>query len=230
MDGGFRHQRKGARAKLDLRPSRVSIAMELPQFDRLIIIYCVLIIMLGRILIREDHRRIWILTAFATTLISVLGSLELLIWVFESTTLAKFRSTIVSAALLEFLKAYLFVDLIYTAAYHPRQLGLIDGWIHRTVYILIAHKLQQTYQIGCVRPFWVMAIPTAIQAWAAIGTIPLDTANRWFGATFAAFRIVWPAFVLTQMVAETWVFIVISLSIVGHASWFAMWVGQNRVV
>jgi hypothetical protein len=202
----------------------------IPQFDRLFIIYCVLVIILGRILIREDDRRIWILTAFATTLISVLGSIELLIWVFENTVIAKFRSSIASATLLDFLKTYLFVDLIYNAAYHPHRLGLIDGWIHYMVYIFIADKFQQTYQVGCVRPLWVMAIPSAIQAWASIGTIPLDTANRWFAATFVAFRIVWPAFILTQMVAASWVFIVISLSIVGHASWIIFWAHFRNIL
>jgi hypothetical protein len=89
-------------------------------------------------------------------------------------------------------------------------------------------KLQQSYQIHCARPLWIMEIPAAIRAWTSIGILTPQVGDRWFGATFVAFRIVWPAYVITQILAQTWVFNFIMLVIVAHTGWFAVWMRRRN--
>lgn len=192
-----------------------------PTFDVLFISYFALVAAVGRCVFREPRRQAWIISAFATTMISVLGSVELIAWTLTPTR--SFGNTAMSYMLLEFLKAYLLVDLLYSAVWHPAELGFVDGWIHHLVYIYMAEKLQHSHQIHNTRPFWVVEIPTAIRAWQAMGAVSAQTADRWFGATFVAFRIVWPAYAVTQILAQDWLFAFIGLTIVAHTGWFAVW-------
>lgn len=199
------------------------IIHSLPTFNSVFIGYFIVAIAAGRLVIREEHRRAWILSAFATTMISVFGTIEVLSWVLEETSFAAMTMTPMSNMLVEFLKAYLAVDLIYCAFWHPLELNLLDGWIHHIVYIIAAEKLQQDYQVGCTRPFWIIEIPAAIRAWRSLGAITPATADRWFGATFLAFRIVWPMYAITQLVTQTWVFGFFGIIIGVHVAWFARW-------
>jgi hypothetical protein len=197
----------------------------LPHFDITFVSYFTLVAAVGHVAIRQNHRRIWVLSAFATTMISVLGSIELVQWIL---THSKYGGdTAISHMLLEFFKAYLAVDLIYAAVWHPTELALVDGWIHHIVYIVVAEKTQQQFQVSCVRPFWIIEIPAAIRAWQAMGALSQQTANRWFGATFVAFRIAWPAYAVTQILAQDWLFAFIGLAIIVHTWWFAMWMKRQ---
>jgi hypothetical protein len=195
-----------------------------PQFHMPFVGYFVFLIAVCRILIRENHRRAWIISAFATSMISVLGSLELITWMFQNPFSITVSMSPTNLMLMEFLKAYLLVDVIYTGVWHPDQLGLVDGFIHHAVYILMLERLQQTYQAHVARPFWVLEIPTAIRSWRALGVITPATADRWFGATFFAFRIMWPMFAVTQIVAQAWVFGFIICAIGAHIAWFYSWI------
>lgn len=197
-----------------------------PHFDPLFVSYFILVAAVGRVAIRQNHRRAWLISAFATTMISVLGSVELVLWTLSQSTLG--GDTAMSQMLLEFLKAYLLVDLIYVAVWHSDQLGLVDGWIHHLVYIVVAEKVQQSYQVHCARPFWIMEIPAAIRAWTFLGAITPQVANRWFGASFVAFRIVWPAYAITQLVTQDWLFGVLIIMIVAHIWWFSVWVKRQN--
>jgi hypothetical protein len=203
------------------------IISRIPEFNSVFIGYFIIVIAAGRIVIREENRRAWILSAFATTMLSALGSVELLAWILAETSFAAMTPSPMTNTLIEFLKAYLAVDLIYCAFWHPHELHLLDGWIHHILYILAADKLQQDYQVGCTRPFWVVEIPAAIRAWQALGVITQATADRWFGATFLAFRIMWPMYAITQLVTQTWVFCFVGLIIVAHIIWFSNSIGVD---
>ena len=198
----------------------------LPHFDTLFVSYFILVAAAGHVAIRQNHRRAWLISAFATTMISVLGSVELVLWTLSRSSFG--GDTAISYMLIEFLKAYLLIDLIYAAVWHPDQLGLMDGWIHHLVYIVVAEKVKQSYQIYCTRPFWIMEIPAAIRAWQALGAITPQVANRWFGASFVAFRIIWPSYAVTQLVAQEWVFIFTMLIIAIHIYWFSVWVKRQN--
>lgn len=201
-----------------------------PQFNNTLLGYFVLVIAAGRMIVREDHRRAWILSAFATTIMSALGSIEVISWVLAETTFAAMTMTPMSNMLLEFLKAYLLTDLIYGAFWHPYELGLLDGWIHHLMYIVFAEKILQDYHVGCTRPFWIMEIPAAIRAWQALGVISPADGTRWFAATFLAFRIIWPLYAITQLVTVTWVFVFMGTGIAIHIAWFAKWRRQNQIL
>lgn len=187
-----------------------------PHFDMLFISYFVFVILVARLVIHENHQRVWIMSAFATSMMALCGSVEVFLWIFKQQS---FSSTAMSNMLLEFLKSYLITDLIYCGLWHPGQLGLLDGWIHHLVYIVVAEKLQQNYAVNVTQPLWVMEIPAAIRAWRGLGAIRPMIADRWFGPTFVAFRIVWPTYVMTQLVTQDWVFLFLSGIIVTHSFW-----------
>ena len=197
----------------------------IPEFDTKFVSYFMLMAAFGHVTIRDHNRRAWLLSAVATTIISLLGSIELVRWALNPYALS---DILISTMLVEILKAYLLVDLVYSALWHPDQLELVDGWIHHVVYIVVMENLQQSYQIHCTRPLWVAEIPAAIRAWTALGVISPRVSNRWFGATFVAFRIVWPAYVITQILSQMWVFCFVGLTIVVHTGWFAIWMWRRN--
>lgn len=187
-----------------------------PHFDMLFISYFVFVILVGRLVIHDAHRRFWIMSAFATTMLSLCGTAEVFLWIFKQQS---FAPTAMSNMLIEFLKSYLITDLIYCGFWHPDQLGLLDGWVHHLVYIIVAEKLQQNYVVNAAQPLWVMEIPAAIRAWHGLGAIRPAVADRWFGPAFVAFRIVWPTYAMTQLVTQDWVFLFLSVIISVHSWW-----------
>lgn len=187
-----------------------------PHFDMLFISYFVFVILVGRLVIHEAHQHAWIVPAFATTMLSLCGTVEVFAWIFKTSA---FGSTAMSNMLLEFMKSYLITDLVYCGLWHPEQLTLLDGWIHHLVYIVAAEKIQQNYLINITQPFWIMEIPTAVRAWCRLGAIRPAVADRWFAPTFIAFRIVWPTYAMTQIVTQDWVFLFISIIIIVHSWW-----------
>lgn len=197
-----------------------------PTFSMMFVGYFALVATVGRCVFREPRRQAWIVSAFATTMISVLGSTELIAWTL--TPARTFTDTAMSYMLLEFLKAYLLVDLLHSSWWHPAELGLLDGWIHHVVYIVVMEKILHSHQIHNTRPFWVVEIPAAIRAWQAMGALSQQVADRWFGATFVAFRIVWPTYAVTQILAQDWLFAFIGITIIAHMWWFAVWMKRRH--
>jgi hypothetical protein len=190
-----------------------------PQINVMFASYFVFIIIAGRFSIRDRHQRAWIMSAFATTLLSLFGIVEVIMWVMRSQTALSFGSTVMSNTLIDFLKSYLFIDMIYSTFWHPERFGMFEGWIHHLIYIMAAEKLQQNYLVNIAQPFWIMEIPMAIRAVHGLGSITRATADRWFAPTFVAFRIVWPAYVITQIVAQDWVFYFIGGGIILQSWW-----------
>ena len=202
--------------------------LAVPQFNTMFVSYFTLVAAVGRIMLHQNRQRAWIVPTFATTMIAAFGCVEVISWILSTSVLEAIVDTAMSNMLAELLKAYLIVDLVYSAFWHPDQLALLDGWIHHIVYIIVMEKLQHSYQIHCARPLWIMEIPAAIRAWTSIGILTPQVGDRWFGATFVAFRIVWPAYVITQILAQTWVFNFIMLVIVAHTGWFAVWMRRRN--
>lgn len=190
-----------------------------PHINMIFVSYFALVITVGRLVYRENVRRAWILPTFATTMIALCGFMEMLSWVMHFHTVSGFGSTAMTSMLLDFLKSYLLTDLIYCAFWHPDQLTLVEGWIHHLFYIIIAEKLQRSYSTYVAQPLWVMEIPSAIRAWRELGAIQPVIADRWFAPTFVTFRIVWPAYVITQIAAQDWVFMCIISVITVHCWW-----------
>lgn len=200
-----------------------------PQFNSMLLGYFVLVIATGRMIVREDHRRAWILSAFASTIMSIGGSIEVVLWALAESSSAAMAITPLTNMLLEFLKVYLLVDLVYCSFWHPYELGLLDGWIHHIVYIVFAEKILQDYQAGSTRPFWIMEIPAAIRAWKALGIISPAIGTQWFAATFLAFRIIWPMYAITQLVTLSWVFVFMGTGLTIHIVWFVKWIHSFHI-
>jgi hypothetical protein len=167
--------------------------------------------------------RPWILTAVFAPILATAGTLEAVYWLVTRDTLSG-PDTIV---LLEFIKAYLFVDLCFSAALDIRRVPLLTGWIQRIAYFYVADHLLATHQDGLVRPFLIAELSTTILAWGHI--IPAWRADRLVGATFLVTRIILPLLFATQMRLTDFLWSVFGIAITVHLFWFGRWVAKQRI-
>jgi hypothetical protein len=205
----------------------------LPTIQPAFVAYFTVMLTVFRAVNRNERDRAWALTALTTPIVSAVGVIELLSWVTGTDT--KMTNGIVyptamSNVMAEYLKAYFAMDLLYCGIWHPMALEFVDGWLHHTVYIAVLEHMVRHYETGFIRPFLVMEVPTAIRAWKMLVPQTATTAaamNNWFAATFAAFRVVWPSYVITQIYAPTWIFLFAMSAIILQTMWFAKWIREH---
>jgi hypothetical protein len=166
------------------------------------------------------RKRIWGLTAAIAPIITVFGVFELIHWMRTGDTL----SGPDTVAIMELVKAYLLVDLLYGAIVDFWNVPLLSGWIHHIAYFYVADYAIATSQDGPVRPFLLMELPTAILAWGHIA--PALRSDRLFGATFFATRILLPILVVFHMRLTNFAWSVIGIAVSVHVYWFGRWIGK----
>lgn len=204
----------------------------LPTIQPAFVAYFTVLITVFRAVNRNERERAWGLTALTTPIVSAFGALELVSWITNTAVVnGVVYSTPMSNVMAEYMKAYFAMDLLYCGIWHPTALNFIDGWLHHAVYIVALDYMGRRYETGFIRPFLVMEIPTAIRAWKMLvpqTAASADAMDNWFAATFAAFRVVWPSYVVTQILAPTWIFLFAMSAIVLQTAWFVAWVRARR--
>jgi hypothetical protein len=168
------------------------------------------------------RKRIWGLTAVIAPIITVFGVFELIRWMRTGDTL----SGPDTVAIMELVKAYLLVDLVYGAIVDFWNVPLLSGWIHHIAYFYAADYAIATFQDGAVRPFLLIEVPTVILAWGHIA--PTLRSDRLFGATFLATRILLPILVMLPMRLTNFVWSVIGIAITVHIYWFGRWIAAQQ--
>jgi hypothetical protein len=168
------------------------------------------------------RKRIWALTTVIAPIITGLGVLELIYWLRTGTTMTG-PDTV---AILELVKAYLLVDLVYGSIVDFWNVPLLSGWIHHIAYFYAADHAIATFQDGAIRPFLLMELPTAILAWGHIA--PALRSDRLFGATFLMTRILLPILVVFHMRVTNFVWSVIGIAVTVHIYWFGRWIAAQQ--
>lgn len=168
------------------------------------------------------RKRIWGLTAIIAPIITMFGVFELIRWMRTGDTL----SGPDTVAVMELVKAYLLVDLVYCAIVDFWNMPILSGWIHHIVYIYVFDYAIVTAQDGAIRPFMLMELPTAILAWGHIA--PSLRSDRLFGATFLATRILLPLVVIFHMRLTDFAWSVIGIAVSVHIYWFGRWIASQQ--
>lgn len=172
--------------------------------------------------VEPGRRRMWILSAFTTSMVSAIGFFQLGYWVVS-------RDDSSSAGMdyvCELLKAYLLVDLVHNAIYHWRDTPLLDCWVHHVAYIFIFDWLIRDYQSGVMRPFLILELPSAIRAVGSL--IPSLRNDRAYGISFLVLRVIWPFIAICWIRATSWVFTCFLIAQGMHIYWFYKWVKSEQ--
>lgn len=190
----------------------------IPVYD--VFICSILAVSIGGLV--SPPKRTWGLTAIMAPVFTILGLLEVTLWLYTGNT----QSGPDTVAILELMKAYLLVDLCYAAAIDIWTVPLLTGWIHHIAYFFIADHMITTHQDGMIRPFLIAELPTAILAWGHI--VPAARSDRLFGATFLLTRILLPIAFSTHLYATDFVWSVFFVATSVHLYWFGRWVAAQQ--
>lgn len=174
-------------------------------------------------LILPRAKRTWGPTAVVAPIFTLFGFAEFAYWLQTGNTISG-PDTI---ALTQLMKAFLFVDLCYSAAIDFWAVPLLTGWIHHIGYMYVAEELLRTHQDGVARIFLIAELPTAILAWGHV--FPHLRADYLFGATFFVTRIAIPIYACAISRFSNFVWMVLGIALTVHAYWFGRWIaGQRR--
>jgi hypothetical protein len=190
----------------------------LPTFQPSLLLGLITYLGLVREHIEPGKRRMWILSSLTTSIVSIVGSAQLIYWFATGDT-----STSASMEyMFHLMKAYFLVDLVYNAIYHFADTDILDCWIHHTIYIVMFDQVLRQGIAGVLRPFLVLEIPAAIRAWGSL--FPALRSDLAYGMTFFVFRVMWPFIAICYVDFPAWGVGCFCLAQTAHVYWFYKWV------
>lgn len=167
--------------------------------------------------IPEPRRQMWILSTMNSAIMSVLGIYET--WRWWGT--GDLTTTPLSNNVLEFMKAYLLVDLTYNAIYHRQRMHLLECWIHHIAYIFVFDQIVKQGFAGMITVFYILELPSFIRA---IGSLyPNLRADMTFGILFGLLRVVYPFYLAFYLTLPKWAWCVLTGAQGLHIYWFSQW-------
>lgn len=166
----------------------------------------------------QPKRQMWILSTLNGTLVTLIGLYESYRWWMTG----DLTTTPLSIAVLEFMKCYLLVDLAYNAIFHRQHMGLLECWVHHSVYIFAFDQLIQQGFAGVIRPLFILELPAAIRSWGSL--IPAIRSDYAFGATFGILRVAYPFYVAYYLTLPTWAWLYLAAAQTLHIYWFSQWI------
>jgi hypothetical protein len=164
-------------------------------------------------LMEIGRRRMWVLSGLVTPILAITGCATAAEWLLNDVSHFNYN------AVAELMKAYFLVDLAYCATFHWSDTALLDCWAHHIFYFFYLDWLQQTGQAGLLQPFLIMEVPTTIRTMGALVPMWKAVTRPAFFWSFVAFRVVWPAWVLTEIWMTTPNFIVAMAALALHCYW-----------
>ena len=170
----------------------------LPTFPVPIILSLAAYVGYVRPYVDPGRRRMWILSSLTTSIVSVVGSGQLIYWITTGDT----STSATMDFMLELMKTYLLVDLAHNAIYHYRDTPVLDCWIHHIAYIYVFDRLLCDQQSGLLRPFLILEVPAAIRALGSL--FPSVRSDMAYGISFFLMRVAWPFIAICSVRLPGW--------------------------
>jgi len=123
-----------------------------------------------------------------------------------------------------FFLSYLICDLVLGTIYYKSQMGILTGYIHHIVYIMITFLAFHRSETFYYTLFFIEEIPTFILSLGSID--PNYRSNMLFGGTFFVFRIGYHT-MLMYLLRYNLIFMILGCStLMLHTYWFKIWINK----
>lgn len=122
-----------------------------------------------------------------------------------------------------FFGTFCLLDIAYGMLFYPKQIDLLTGWVHHSVYLWLMYYVHVHHIQGGFALFLVEELPTFL---LALGNVSREwRTNFAFGAAFFATRIAWHGWLLSKFWAARrtiaqplWPLVTLTLAL--HLHWF----------
>ena len=190
----------------------------LPAFQAPLTMSLIAFVAVARPFVEPGRRRMWILSSLTTTIVSIVGTGQLIYWSITGDA----GPSATTDFMLELMKTYLLVDLAHNAVYHFRDMPILDCWVHHIAYIYIFDRLISDNWSGAMRPFLILEVPAAVRALGSL--FPSVRNDMAYGALFFLLRVVWPFIAVCSVRLPGWGIgcFVVAQSL--HVFWFYKWI------
>jgi hypothetical protein len=126
-----------------------------------------------------------------------------------------------------YITAYFTYDLVTGHLTDNKNFGLLTGYIHHSVYILLLLHLRLTNESHLIYYFLPFEIPTAILDFKKLVPVQSTYLSNIFGLTFVVFRLIYNAYLITQM-PNAYYSSITTLMLALHAYWFSIWLSNKN--
>jgi hypothetical protein len=129
-----------------------------------------------------------------------------------------------------FFGTFCCLDLIFGIVFYPKQLDLLTGWVHHSMYLWLMYHLHSNHIQGGFSLFLVEELPTFL---LALGNVARGwRTNLLFGLSFFVTRLVWHGYLLSKFwmarkVSSHALWPIITAALVLHLHWFYGYVRQQ---
>jgi hypothetical protein len=122
----------------------------------------------------------------------------------------------------DYITAYFTYDLVTGHITDRKTFGLLTGYIHHSVYIVLLLYLRKTNESQLIYYFLPFEIPTAILDLKKLIPAQSNYLSNIFGITFVAFRLIYNIQLITLM-PNPYYSGVTTLMLALHTYWFSVW-------
>lgn len=181
----------------------------------------------------ERRRQSWLLTLMASILLTAISIpyIVSLIYHFEF-DMSKYplvRWPTIDIAVHAFFAAYLALDLIVGCWHYHDQIQLVSGWIHHSLYVLLALNLVHLDITAPLPCFTIMELPTIVLATGHVWKA--KRSDILFGVCFLVTRLVYHSWLIYQFYFKFplsgWWMVVLGAFLL-HCHWFGCWVRRMK--
>jgi hypothetical protein len=129
-----------------------------------------------------------------------------------------------------FFGTFCCLDILYGLIFYPKQIDVLTGWVHHSVYLWLMYFLHSHHIQGGFSLFLIEELPTFL---LALGNVSREwRTNFFFGASFFVTRLVWHGFLLVKFLAarqqvEQHLWPLVLLTLLLHLYWFYGYVRQQ---
>jgi hypothetical protein len=124
-----------------------------------------------------------------------------------------------------YITAYFTYDLVTGHFTDHKTFGLLTGYIHHSVYILLLLHLRLTNTSHLIYYFLPFEIPTAFLDLKKLSKSPY--LSNIFGASFFAFRLIYNTYLIRQM-PNVYYSGITTLMLTLHIYWFSIWLFKQK--
>ena len=166
----------------------------------------------------------WILSSLTTSIVSVVGTGQLVYWCVTGDT----QASTTMDSMMELMKSYLVVDLVHNVIFHFHDTALLDCWIHHIAYIYVFDRLICDQQSGLLRPFLILEVPAAVRALGSL--FPSVRNDMAYGMSFLLLRVIWPFIAIYSVQLPAWGISCFIVAQAVHVYWAYKWVRRYSSV
>ena len=125
----------------------------------------------------------------------------------------------------DYITAYFTYDLVTGHFSEDKSFGLLTGYIHHSVYILLLLYLRLTNESYLIYYFLPFEIPTAILDLKKLSKAPY--LSNIFGVSFALFRLAYNTYIIALM-PNAYYSGITTLMLGLHIYWFSIWLQKIK--